>query len=99
MTDEPAAVASLQTDFPASVAYPQRLGLDAPQRFRTTDAVEGGVQRHLRVKLDRATVSFCARGAEPALFLASRRLNATRRGRPWVYETRQTLAGLFAPNP
>lgn len=99
MADEPAAVASLKTDFLASVAYLQHLELDAPQRFRTTNAVEGGVQRHLRVKLDQATASFSARGAEAALFLASRRLNASRRGRPWVYETQQMLASLFDPNP
>jgi putative transposase len=97
--DEPAAVTSLQADFLASVAYLQPLGLHAPHRFRTTNAVEGGVQRHLRVKLDQATASFSARGAEAALLLASRRLNASRRGHPWIYQTQQMLVQLFGPNP
>lgn len=89
------AVVTLRADFQASVAYLQPLGLSAPERYRTTNAIEGGVQRHLRAKLNQATASFSAPGAQAALFLAICRLNAHSSGHPWVYETGHIIESLF----
>jgi len=92
---EPAAVASLRVDFAASVAYLLPLGLQEPRRFRTTNALEGGVQRRLRVKLNQATAFHSTPGAEAAFFLAILRLNAHQRDTPWVYEARGIPAQLY----
>jgi len=92
---EPAAVASLRVDFAASVAYLLPLGLQEPRRFRTTNALEGGVQRRLRVKLNQATAFHSTRGTEAAFLLAILRLNAHRRRTPWVYEAQQIPAKLY----
>ena len=51
---EPEAVASLRLEFAASVAYLEPLGIPHPERYRTTNAIEGGVMRPLRRRLDAA---------------------------------------------
>lgn len=80
---EAEAVACLVTDFDASVAYLAVPGLREPHRFKTINALEGGVMRPLRRKVDHATAFHSETGAEVALFLAIQRLNAHQRGHPW----------------
>ncbi|NLE74662.1 MAG: hypothetical protein GX604_08565 [Actinobacteria bacterium] len=96
---EPVAVASLRSDFRASLAYLRPLGIEQPQRFRTTNALEGGVQRRLRIKLDKATAFHSPLGAEAALFLAALRINTHERGAPWVYEAHQLIKTIPCRNP
>lgn len=96
---EPVAVASLRIDFRASLAYLRPLGIEQPQRFRTTNALEGGVQRRLRIKLDKATAFHSPFGAEAALFLAAVRINTHERGAPWVYEAHQLIKTIPCRNP
>jgi len=95
---EPAAVATLRVDFAASVAYLRPLGLTEARRFRTTNALEGGVQRRLRVKLDQATAFHSTKGSEAAFFLAILRLNAHQRDAPWVGQTQNLLEKLYKNN-
>jgi len=94
---EPAAVATLRVDFAASVAYLQPLGLPDPRRFRTTNALEGGVQRRLRVTLNHATACHSTRGTEAAFFLAILRLNAHQRDDPWVCQPMGLPEKLYKP--
>jgi transposase-like protein len=80
---EAEAVACLVTDFEASIAYLAVPGLREPHRFRTINALEGGVMRPLRRKVDHATAFRSQTGAEVTIFLAIQRLNAHQRGQPW----------------
>ena len=96
-SQEPDAVASLHLDFAASVAYLRPSTLQEPCRFRTTNSIEGGVQRRLRVTLNRATAFHSNTGAEAAFFLAILRINTHQRDRPWVYEPPGLLAKLYKP--
>ena len=96
---EPQAVASLLADFDASIAYLDPLWLDHPERYRTTNAMEGGVMRPLRRTLDSATAYRSATGAEVGFFLAIAHLNANRRKEPWVYETRELITKLYNARP
>lgn len=81
---EPEAVATLRRDFEASVAYLGDLELTAPERYRTTNALEGGVMRQLREVFDLARGFGSETGAKAALFLAIHRLNTTWANRPWI---------------
>lgn len=94
---EPEAVASLHLDFDASVAYLLPLDIQDPRRYRTTNHIEGGVQRRLRVTLDHATAFHSTTGAEAAFFLAILRLNTHQRGQPWVRQTTGLLEKLYKP--
>jgi transposase-like protein len=97
--EEPEAVTSLRADFEASIAYLSPLHLEQPRRYRTTNAMEGGVMRPLRRTLDRATAFRSATGAQVGLFLAMARLNATQRDTPWVYETDDIITMLYNSKP
>lgn len=94
---EPEAVASLLTDFDASIAYMDLPNLKGARRYRTTNAMEGGVMRPLRRTIRRATAFRSARGAEVALFLAIAHLNATQRNTPWAIEAPNILRKLESP--
>lgn len=94
---EPEAVASLHADFSASIAYLLPLGIQDAHRYRTTNYIEGGVQRRLRVTLDHATAFHSTKGADAAFFLAILRLNAHRRNQPWVREPPALLEKLYKP--
>jgi len=96
---EPEAVASLRTDFDASIAYLRPLNVKHPRRYRTTNAMEGGVMRPLRRNLDRATAYHSDTGANVAIFLAIARLNAKQRGKPWVHETDDLITMLYNAGP
>jgi len=85
-TLEPEAVASLRADFDASIAYLGPVNIKQPIRYRTTNAMEGGVMRPLRRNLDRAVAFHSETGADVAMFLAISRLNASQRGKPWMHE-------------
>jgi transposase-like protein len=96
---EPEAVVSLLTDFDASIAYLGAVGLTDPRRYRTTNAVEGGVMRPLRRTLARATAFRSATGADIGVFLTVARLNAHRRKRPWVCEAKNLITKLYKRRP
>ena len=94
---EPGAVASLHLDFAASVAYLRPSTLRDPCRFRTTNSIEGGVQRRLRVTINRATAFHSQTGADAAFFLAVLRINIHQRHHPWVKEPPGLLEKLYKP--
>ncbi len=94
---EPEAVASLLTDFDASIAYMNVPNLKGARRYRTTNAIEGGVMRPLRRTIRRATAFRSDRGAEVALFLAIAHLNATQRNTPWAIAAPRLLEKLDEP--
>jgi hypothetical protein len=96
---EPEAVASLRTDFDASIAYLRPLKVKHPRRYRTTNAMEGGVMRPLRRTLDRATTYHSDTGANVGMFLVIARLNAKQRGKPWVHETDDLITMLHNAGP
>ncbi|NSW57776.1 MAG: hypothetical protein HPY44_17350 [Armatimonadetes bacterium] len=96
---EPEAVASLRTDFAASIAYLRPLSLKHTQRDRTTNAMEGGGMRPLRRTLDRATAYHSDTGANVGMFLAIARLNAKQRGKAWVHETDDLITMLYNAGP
>lgn len=81
---EPEAVETLWRDFDASVAYLSALDLTEPERYRTTNAMEGGVMRQLRETVDVARGFGSDIGAKAALFLTIERLNANWTDRPWA---------------
>lgn len=83
---ETEAVACLVSDFEATVGYLRADGLTNPHRFRTINAIEGGAMRPLRKKVDHATAFHSITGAEVAIFLCARRLNAKQHKRPWSHE-------------
>lgn len=82
-SQEPEAIETLRTDFDASVAYLGELKLTDPGRYRTTNAIEGGVMRQLRQMLDVARGFGSETGAKAALFLTIKRLNTNWSNRPW----------------
>lgn len=96
---EPEAVASLAADFAASIAYLGPVKLTAARRFRTTNALEGGVMRPLRRTLTRAAAYHSATGAQIGLFLTIARLDANRRKRPWVYAAQDIITMLHKARP
>ena len=96
---EPDAVSSLLTDFDASIAYLRPSSIKNPSRFRTTNAMEGGVMRPLRRTINRAVAFHSDTGPKIALFLAIARLNARQRSRPWVHETDDIMAQLHEAGP
>jgi transposase-like protein len=83
---ETEAVACLVSDFEATVGYLKADGLPNPHRFRTINPIEGGAMRPLRKKVDHATAFHSITGAEVALFLCAKRLNARQHQRPWSIE-------------
>ena len=85
---ETEAVACLVSDFEATVGYLRADGLTNPHRFRTINAIEGGAMRPLRKKVDHATAFHSITGAEVALFLCARRLNAKQHKRPWSQQAK-----------
>jgi transposase-like protein len=93
--DEPEAVETLWRDFEASVAYLSELDLTEPERYRTTNAMEGGVMRQLREAVDVARGFGSHVGAKAALFLTIQRLNANWTDRPWA----SLIARLLQQNP
>lgn len=88
---EPKAIASLCDDFPASIAYLEPLGISQPERFCTTNAIEGGVMRPIRRRLDCATAYRTEVGANCALFLTIGRLNSQRNGELWMQNCHDIL--------
>jgi len=82
--DEPEAVETLRRDFEASVAYLGDLDLDEPERYRTTNAIEGGAMRQLRERLDVARGFGTDTGAKAALFLTIHRLNTHWANKSWA---------------
>ena len=99
LTLEAEAVACLVTDFEASIAYLAAPQLTEPHRFRTINALEGGVMRPLRRKVDHAAAFHSETGAEVALFLAIQRLNTHQRGQPWSYGANHLLQTCASLNP
>lgn len=96
---EPASVASLLTDFDASIAYLRALTVTEPARYCTTNAVEGGVMRPLRKKLDHATAFHSDKGCQASFFLTILRLNAHQQDEPWVFNARSMVTMLCKANP
>jgi len=96
---EPEAVSSLTPDFDASIGYLGPLPIENPSRFRTTNAIEGGVMRPLRRLVNCATCLHSLQGAEMAFFLGIARLNASRQNRPWPHETHRMLTQLYNTRP
>jgi transposase-like protein len=96
---EPDAIASLLTDFDASIAYLRPLTIREPQQYRTTNAMEGGIMRPLRKKLDHATAFRSEKGANAGLLLTILRLNARQDGTPWVFEVQDIITMLYNGNP
>jgi len=96
---EPEAVAGLRADFDASIAYLGALSVKQPIRYRTTNAMEGGVMRPLRRNLDRATAFHSDTGANVAMFLAISRLNARQRAKPWMHEADDLITTLHNAGP
>jgi putative transposase len=82
--DEPEAVETLRRDFEASVAYLGDVDLDEPERYRTTNAIEGGVMRQLRDRLNTARGFGTDSGARAALFLTIHRLNTNWANSSWA---------------
>jgi transposase-like protein len=82
--DEPEAAETLRRDFAASVAYLGDLDLDEPERYRTTNAIEGGAMRQLRERLDVARGFGTDTGAKAALFLTIHRLNTHWADKSWA---------------
>lgn len=97
--DEPEAVETLRRDFDASVAYLDELDLTAPERYRTTNAMEGGVMRQLRETVDTARGFGSDRGAQAGLFLTIQRLNANWSDRPWTSRIARLLQQSSESNP
>ena len=83
---EPEAVATLHRDFEASVAFLGKVSLNNPRKYRTTNAIEGGVMRQLRERLDVARGFGSETGAKAALFLTIHRLNTSWSNRPWPHQ-------------
>lgn len=96
---ETAAVACLVADFEATVGFLRADHLLHPRRFRTINAIEGGVMRPLRKKADHATAFHSYAGPEIALFLCARRLNARQHKRPWSIEALNLLQSYNITNP
>ncbi len=97
--DEPEAVETLWRDFDASVAYLSDLDLTGPERYRTTNAMEGGVMRQLREAVDIARGFGTDVGATAALFLTIQRLNANWADRPWASRIARLLQESPKLNP
>lgn len=91
---EPEAVQTLGRDFAASLAYLGNLPVSSPRRYRTTNAMEGGVMCQLRTKVRQATAFGSTVGAQAALFVTIKRLNAHQRNVPWIQQTNQLLPNL-----
>ena len=96
---EPEAVASLETDFDASIAYLGPLAVRDARRYRTTNAVEGGVMRTVRRTFDRAGAFRSLAGAAAAVFLSVARLNAGHADQPWSHRTQYVITELYTEKP
>ena len=99
LTVETEAVACLFSDFETTIGYLRAPSLPEPQRFRTINPIEGGAMRPLRKKLDHATAFHSNTGAEIAIFLCAKRLNANQRGQPWSQAADHLLQTYTNPNP
>jgi len=91
LATETEAVACLVTDFEATVGFLRPGDLNNPRRFRTINPIEGGVMRTLRKKVDHATAFHSNTGAEVAIFLCAKRLNANQHRRPWSQEAKSII--------
>ena len=61
--------------------------------------MEGGVMRWLRAQVRLATSLGSTAGAQAALFLTIKRLNAHQRNVPWIEEPTQLLPNLDTTKP
>ncbi len=96
---EAEAVASLVTDFEASIAYLTVPDLIAAPRFRTINPIEGAVMGPLRRRVAHATAFHSAVGPEVTLFLCLQRLNAHQRNLPWSQAAEALLQTYANLNP
>lgn len=93
----PKAVATLENDFDATIAYFQLEGL-ARQWVRTTSLLER-VNRQLRRKFRQALTFGSCKGAEVALYIQVQRLHAQWTNRSWCSVSRNISFDLVSGNP